>query len=239
MENIFARTELLTGSEGLEKLKKAKVAVFGAGGVGGYVIEALARSGVGEIHIVDNDVISPTNINRQIIATLGSVGKYKVDEFEKRIADINPECKVKTYKIFFLPENSGGFDFCYFDYIVDAIDTVTAKIELAVKAQEYRVPIISSMGTGNKFNPLAFKVGDIYETSVCPLAKVMRRELRKRGVKSLKTVYSEEVPSAFVNTEADANKRAVPASIAFVPPVAGLIIASEVVKHILGGVFRS
>lgn len=226
MQNQFSRTETLIGTEGVNKLSQARVAVFGAGGVGGYVIEALARSGVGELDIIDNDRVNITNLNRQIIALHSTLDEYKVDVAKTRILDINPDCLVNTYKTFFSPENSNEFDFTKYDYVVDAIDTVTSKIELVLKSQEAGVPIISSMGTGNKLNPEQFEISDIYKTSYCPLAKVMRTELKKRGVKKLKVVYSKELPKK------QAGER-VPASIAFVPPAAGLIIASVVVKDLI------
>lgn len=222
MENQFARTEALLGVEAMERLKKSRVAIFGVGGVGGYVAEALARSGVGAIDLIDRDKISITNLNRQIIALHSTVGKWKVEVMKERILDINPDCKVKVYPCFYLPENSKDFDFTMYSYIVDAVDTVTAKLQLVMEAKKAGTPIISSMGAGNKLNPASFEVADIYQTSVCPLAKVMRRELRKRGVESLKVVYSKEEPVK-INTS-------VPASTAFVPSVAGMIIASEVVK---------
>lgn len=222
MENQFARTEALLGVEAMERLKESRVAIFGVGGVGGYVAEALARSGVGAIDLIDRDKISITNLNRQIIALHSTVGKWKVEVMKERILDINPDCKVKAYPCFYLPENSKDFDFTMYSYIVDAVDTVTAKLQLVMEAKKAGTPIISSMGAGNKLNPASFEVADIYQTSVCPLAKVMRRELRKRGVESLKVVYSKEEPVK-INTS-------VPASTAFVPSVAGMIIASEVVK---------
>lgn len=206
----------------MERLKESRVAIFGVGGVGGYVAEALARSGVGAIDLIDRDKISITNLNRQIIALHSTVGKWKVEVMKERILDINPDCKVKVYPCFYLPENSKDFDFTMYSYIVDAVDTVTAKLQLVMEAKKAGTPIISSMGAGNKLNPASFEVADIYQTSVCPLAKVMRRELRKRGVESLKVVYSKEEPVK-INTS-------VPASTAFVPSVAGMIIASEVVK---------
>ena len=226
MENQFSRTETLIGKETLDKLSKSRVAVFGEGGVGGYVVEALARAGVGSIDLIDNDDINITNINRQIIALHSTIGKSKVDIAKERILDINPNIKVFTHKIFFTPETSNDFDFTKYDYIVDAIDSVTGKIELVIKAQENNTPIIASMGTGNKLHPEMFEVSDIYKTSVCPLAKVMRSELKKRGVKKLKVVYSKESPIK-------QNGQRVPASISFVPPVAGLIIAGEVIKDLI------
>ena len=194
MLNQFSRTELLLGKESMEKLQNSRVAVFGVGGVGGFTVEALVRSGVGAIDLIDDDKVCLTNLNRQLIATRSTVGKYKVDVMADRIKDINPNCQVNTYKCFYLPENKDDFDFSQYDYIVDAVDTVTAKIQLVMEAKEKNVPIISSMGAGNKLNPAMFEVADIYKTSVCPLAKVMRRELKKRGVKKLKVVYSKEKP---------------------------------------------
>ena len=222
-ENRFSRTEALLGEQAMEKLKKARVAVFGIGGVGGHVVEALVRSGVGAVDIVDSDKVCLSNLNRQIIATESSIGKYKVDVMKERILDINPEAVVNVHKCFYLPETKDEFDFSQYSYVVDAVDTVTAKIQLVMEAAEAGVPIISSMGAGNKLDPTAFQVADIYKTSVCPLAKVMRRELKKRGIKKLKVVYSKEQPVV---------KNAVPASVAFVPSVAGLIIAGEVIKDL-------
>ena len=233
----FIRTEMLLGSAAMEKLSRSRVAVFGVGGVGGYVVEALARSGVGAIDIVDNDEICLSNVNRQIIATSKNVGEYKVDALKKRVGEINPDCVVTAYKTFVLPENIDEFDFSSFDYVVDAVDTVSAKIALAVKADELSLPIISSMGAGNKLDPLAFKVADVYATKVCPLAKVMRRELKKRGVKALKVVYSEEEPRTPIAVEgyvqAASTRRQTPASIAFVPSVVGLVAAAEVIKDLI------
>lgn len=222
-ENRFSRTEALLGEQAMEKLKKARVAVFGIGGVGGHVVEALVRSGVGAVDIVDSDKVCLSNLNRQIIATESSIGKYKVDVMKERILDINPEAVVNVHKCFYLPETKEEFDFSQYSYVVDAVDTVTAKIQLVMEAEEAGVPIISSMGAGNKLDPTAFQVADIYKTSVCPLAKVMRRELKKRGIKKLKVVYSREQPVV---------KNAVPASVAFVPSVVGLIIAGEVIKDL-------
>lgn len=221
------RTELLMGDAAITKLSNAKVAVFGVGGVGGYVVEALARTGVGSIEIIDSDRVSISNINRQIIALHSTVGQYKVDVMAKRILDINPLCQVTVHKCFYLPETADQFDFSKYDYVVDAVDTVTAKIQLVMEAQSAGVPMISSMGAGNKLNPASFQVADIYKTSVDPLAKVMRRELKKRGVKKLKVVYSKEKP---ISTTAGA----VPGSVAFVPSVAGLIIAGEVLRDLTG-----
>ncbi|MDY3771290.1 MAG: tRNA threonylcarbamoyladenosine dehydratase [Lachnospiraceae bacterium] len=248
MLNQFSRTQLLLGPEAMEKLKNARVAVFGIGGVGGYVCEALVRSGVGAFDLVDDDKVCLTNLNRQIIATRKTVGKYKTDVMKERILEINPDAEVTVHKCFFLPENADTFPFEEYDYVVDAVDTVTAKIALVMKSQEAGVPIISSMGAGNKLDASAFRVADIYKTKVCPLAKVMRRELKKRGVKKLKVVYSEEQPvrpledmstscrthcicppgAAHKCTE----RRDIPGSTAFVPSVAGLIIAGEVVKDL-------
>lgn len=224
MSEKFIRTENLIGKENLDKLKNSHIAIFGIGGVGGYVTEALVRAGVGKIDIIDNDTISESNINRQIIATTKNVGKFKVDVMKERILEINPNVQVNTFNILYLPNTANQFDFTKYDYIVDAVDNVTAKIELVIRANNSNVPIISSMGTGNKLDPTAFEVSDIYKTEVCPLAKVMRLELKKRGIKKLKVVYSKEKPIT--------NQRP-PASISFVPSVAGLIIASEVVKDII------
>ena len=233
MNEKFSRTALLLGEEAVKSLSDCRVAVFGAGGVGGYTIEALARSGVGAIDIIDNDTISESNINRQIIATVDTIGQYKVDVAEKRVKSINPDIKVTTHKTFFLPENTNDFDFSLFDYIVDAIDTVSGKIELAVKGEDAGVPVISAMGAGNKLDPTAFEVTDIYKTTTCPLARVMRRELKKRGVEKLKVVYSTEEPVKH-NAPADSESgKPVPGSVAFVPPVCGLIIAGEVIKDLI------
>lgn len=235
MTEQFSRTEMLLGSEAMQRLNAARVAVFGIGGVGGYVVEALARSGVGALDLVDHDKVAISNINRQVIATWDTIDCYKTDVMRDRIKKINPDCKVKVHQCFFLPENEDTFDFKEYDYVVDAVDTVTAKIALIMKAKEAGVPIISCMGAGNKLNPAMFEVTDIYKTSVCPLAKVMRRELKKRGVKKLKVVYSKEEP-VFPKTDIqDTNtdrRKVTPGSVAFVPSVAGLIIASEVVKDI-------
>lgn len=232
-DNQFLRTELLIGDKNVEKLKNSRVAIFGVGGVGGYVAEALARSGVGEFDLIDKDTVSLTNINRQIIATYKTVGRDKVDVMRDRILDINPSAKVNVCKCFFLPENSDEFDFKKYDYVVDAVDTVTAKIEIIMKSKEANVQVISAMGAGNKLDPLKFVVTDIYKTSICPLARIMRREMKKRGVKELKVVYSTEeaIKTKAVETDGE-NQKAVPASIAFVPSVCGLIIAGEVIKDI-------
>lgn len=236
MSDQFLRTELLFGSKNMEVFKNSRIAVFGVGGVGGYVVEALARSGIGTLDLIDNDKISVTNINRQIVATFKTVGKYKVDVAKERILDINPNASVNIYKTFFLPDKAGEFDFSEYDYVVDAIDTVTGKIEIIVQAQKAGVPAISSMGAGNKLNPAGFEVCDIYKTSVCPLAKVMRGELRKRGIKKLKVVYSKETPLTPLRSEElyndDNVRRQIPGSVAFVPSVAGLIIAGEVLKDL-------
>ncbi|MBQ8781723.1 MAG: tRNA threonylcarbamoyladenosine dehydratase [Oscillospiraceae bacterium] len=233
MNNYFLRSEMILGEENMDKLKNARVAVFGIGGVGGYVTEALARTGVGSLDLFDNDTVSETNLNRQIIALTDTVGQYKVDIMKERISKINPNAEVNAYRTFYMPENSGDYDFTLYDYVVDAIDTVTAKIELAVRANEAGTPIISSMGTGNKLDPTAFEVTDIYKTSVCPLARVMRRELKQRGIKKLKVVYSKEEPIKPAATNEVTAKKNVPGSLAFVPSVAGLIIASEVIKDII------
>lgn len=234
MENQWIRTELLLGKEAVERLKKSCVAVFGVGGVGGYVAEALARTGVGTFDLIDKDTVSVSNINRQIIATHSTVGRVKVEVMKERILKINPEAEVHIHKCFFLPENAGEFDFGKYSYVVDAVDTVTAKIELVMQAQKAGVPIISSMGAGNKLDPSKFEVTDIYKTSVCPLAKVMRRELKRRGVKHLKVVYSTEkaLEPKFDLSEKE-GRRAVPGSVAFVPSVAGLIAAGEVINDLI------
>ena len=234
MDNRFQRTELLLGEEAMRRLAKARVAVFGVGGVGGFAVEALARSGVGRLDLIDSDRVDLTNINRQIIATSDTVGEYKVDAAKARVLSINPECIVNTHRVFFLPETASGFDLSVYDYIIDAVDTVSAKLELALGAQKANTPIISAMGAGNKLDPTAFEVCDISKTSVCPLARVMRAECKKRGIKKLKVVYSKEQPTRPVS-KADPdnpNRRDTPASISFVPSVVGLIIAGEVVKDL-------
>lgn len=232
MQNQFSRTELLIGKKGIEKLKDSKVALFGLGGVGSYVLEGLVRAGIGNFILVDKDEVDITNLNRQIIATRKTIGKPKVEVAKERILEINPEANVEIYQEFFMPETKGILDESI-DYIVDAVDTVTAKIELVVRANKLNIPIISSMGTGNKLDPTKFEVADIYKTSVCPLAKVMRKELKTRGIKKLKVVYSKEEP---IKRQAnDELRKQVPASISFVPSVAGLIIAGEVIKDILEG----
>ena len=253
MLNQFSRTQLLFGQEGMEKLYHARVAVFGIGGVGGYTVEALARSGVGTLDLIDDDRICLTNLNRQIFATRKTVGQFKVDVARQRILEINPKAVVNTYKTFYAPQTAEQFDFSQYDYVVDAIDTVTGKLELVVQAEKAGVPIISSMGAGNKMDPTAFEVADIYETSVCPLARVMRKELKKRGIKKLKVVYSKEPPMTPIEDMAVScrtncicppgterkctQRRQVPGSNAFVPSVVGLIIAGEVVKDLtaMGG----
>ena len=264
MQNQFSRTELLLGKDDMERLSCARVAVFGVGGVGGYVVEALVRSGIGAVDLIDNDKVCLTNLNRQIIATRSTIGKYKVEVMRDRILDINPECRVNVHKCFYLPETQAEFDFTQYDYVVDAVDTVTAKLALIMQAKEAGVSIISSMGAGNKLNPAAFEVADIYQTSVDPLARVMRRELKKRGIKKLKVVYSKEEPLTPMTPENEtcegdvsgaddacasvgnvaagsqmqefkaAKRRATPGSTAFVPSAAGLLIASEVVKDLIG-----
>ena len=249
MLDQFSRTQLLVGKEAMERLANSRVAIFGIGGVGGYVVEALARSGVGTLDLIDDDKVCLTNLNRQIIATRSTIGKYKVDVAKARVLDINPNAVVNTYQTFYVPETAEQFDFSKYDYVVDAIDTVTGKINLVMQAQQTNTPIISSMGAGNKMDPTAFKVADIYKTNVCPLAKVMRRELKKRGVKKLKVVYSEEKPLTPIEDESISCKshcvcppgtvrkctqrRQVPGSNAFVPSVVGLIIAGEVIKDLI------
>jgi len=231
MSDRFSRTELLLGKEAMDKLVSSRVAVFGIGGVGGYVCEALARSGVGAFDLTDNDTVSLTNLNRQIIAVQSTIGSYKVDIMRERMLDINPQADIRIRKCFFLPENSDSFPFEEYDYVVDAVDTVTAKIEIIMKAKEKGVPVISCMGAGNKLDPTMFRVADIYQTKVCPLARVMRREMKKRGVEDLKVVYSEETPIR--PAEDGGDESGVPGSTAFVPSVAGLIIAGEVIKDLI------
>lgn len=248
MLNQFSRTELLYGKDAMKKLSESRVAVFGIGGVGGYTAEALARSGVGALDLIDDDKICLTNINRQIFATRKTVGKFKVDVARERLLEINPDIKIETYKTFYTPQNSSEFDFTKYDYIVDAIDSVTGKIELVMKAKECNTPIISSMGAGNKKDASKFEVDDIYNTSVCPLARVMRYELRRRGIKKLKVVYSKEKPITPIDDMAIScrtqsicppgtaikctHRRQVPGSTAFVPSVAGLIIAGEIINDL-------
>lgn len=232
-ENQFERTELLLGKEGVDALKQARIAIFGIGGVGGYVAEALARSGVGCLDLIDKDKVSLTNINRQIIATHKTVGQLKTEAMKERILDINPNAVVNTYPCFFLPETAGNFDFTQYSYVVDAVDTVTAKVSIVMEAKSAGVPVISSMGAGNKLNPCGFLIGDIYETKICPLARVMRRELKKKGVDSLKAVYSLEEPVKPLYDIKEEGRRATPGSVAFVPSAAGLILAGEVVRDLV------
>lgn len=250
MLNQFSRTELLIGKEALERLSKAHVAVFGIGGVGGYVVEALVRSGIGNFDLIDDDKVCLTNLNRQIIATRDTIGRHKVEVMRERILSINSDAEVTTHRCFYLPENAQDFDFSSYDYVVDAVDTVTAKLEIVMRAKESNIPVISCMGVGNKLNPTQLEIADIYKTSVCPLAKVMRRELRKRGVDKLKVLYSKEEPITPLDDSEDTcrehcvcppgttrkctQRRAIPGSISFVPSAAGLIIASEVVKDLAG-----
>lgn len=230
MESIFSRTELLLGKEAVNRLSRARVAVFGVGGVGGYVAEALARSGIGCLELIDKDQVSLSNINRQIIALHSTIGRFKAEVMRDRIKDINPDAEVYVHNCFFLPETADSFDFSSYDYVVDAVDNVTAKLELAARASEAGVPVISSMGAGNKLHPELFKVADIYKTSVCPLARVMRRELKKRGIRKLKVLYSEEQPRESGRYE---KGQRITASIAFVPSVAGLMIAGEVIRDLI------
>ncbi len=236
MDERFSRTQLIYGEEAMKRLAGARVAVFGVGGVGGYVVEALARSGIGALDLIDNDKVCLSNINRQIIATTGTIGQYKVDAAEARVKDISPECAVRTYKTFFLPDTQDMFDFTEYDYVVDAIDTVTGKLAIIAKAKAAGVPVISAMGAGNKTDPTAFEVADIYDTTICPLAKIMRKECRKRGIESLKVVYSKEEPRVPLSEgEIITNrKRVTPGSTAFVPSVVGLIIAGEIVNELTG-----
>ena len=236
MKEAFQRTELLLGKDGMERLQKARVAVFGIGGVGGHVVEALARSGVGAIDLIDHDRVSLSNINRQIIATYHTLGQLKVDAAKERILSINPDCQVRTHPTFFLPDTAAEFDFTQYDYVVDAIDTVTAKLLLAEMTYAAGTPLISSMGTGNKLDPTAFEVTDINKTTFCPLARIMRKELKKRGIPHLKVVYSQE-PAMTPGVDSDepvelAGRKPVPGSTAFVPAVAGLILAGEVIKDL-------
>lgn len=242
MENQFSRMELLIGKDKLERLRQARVAVFGVGGVGGYTVEVLARCGIGTLDLIDNDKVSLSNLNRQIYALHSTVGKYKVDVAEERVLDINPQARVNSYRVFYLPETAEQFDFTAYDYVVDAIDTVTGKLMLAEQAKTASTPIISAMGAGNKMDPTAFQVADISETSVCPLAKVMRRELKKRGITNLKVVYSREKPITPISKnevfasgsiESDTRNRQMPGSMAFVPSVAGMIVAGEVIRDLL------
>ncbi|MBO7424323.1 MAG: tRNA threonylcarbamoyladenosine dehydratase [Clostridiales bacterium] len=250
MLNQFSRTQLLYGVDAMERLRSSRVAIFGIGGVGGYVVEALARSGVGALDLIDDDKVCLTNLNRQLLATRRTVGKYKVDMAQERVEEITPDCQVTTYKTFFLPETQDQFDFASYDYVVDAIDTVTGKLAIIEKCKEVGTPVISSMGAGNKIDASGFEVADIYETSICPLAKVMRRECRKRGIDSLKVVYSKEVPIRPLEDMSIScrnhcicppgtarkctDRRDIPGSTAFVPSVVGLIIAGEVINDLTG-----
>lgn len=250
MLNQFSRTQLLLGEDAIRRMSSARVAVFGIGGVGGYVCEALVRSGVGAFDLIDDDKVCLTNLNRQIIATRKTIGKYKVDVMKERMLEINPDADIRVHKCFFLPENEDEFDFSEYDYVVDAVDTVTAKLSLIMKAKSAGVPVISSMGAGNKLDPGRFKIADIYETSVCPLARVMRRELKKRNIKDLKVVYSDEpavTPIEDMSISCRTNcvcppgaahkcteRRAIPGSTAYVPAVAGLMLAGEIVKDLSG-----
>lgn len=240
MEDQFSRTRLLLGAEAMEKLKNSRVAVFGVGGVGGYTVEALARSGVGALDLIDNDTVNLSNLNRQIIATHSTVGQYKVDAAAARVLDINPDIQVHTYKTFYLPDTADQFDFRQYDYIVDAIDTVTGKLTLITNAKAAGVPIISSMGTGNKLDPTRFEVTDLVKTTMCPLARIMRKECHKRGIDHVKVVYSKEDALTPLDDDGnpvpapeDSSRRSIPGSTAFVPSVAGLIIAGEVIKDLI------
>ncbi len=235
MNEQFERTRLLLGDKAMVKLKNAKVAVFGVGGVGGHLAEALVRSGVGEIDLIDDDTVSITNLNRQAVAALSTVGKAKVDAMKERLLDINKDCKINTHRCFFTPENSREFDFSSYSYVADAIDTVTGKIEIVIKAQNSNTPVISSMGAGNKLDPTKFVVTDIYKTETCPLARVMRRELKKRDIKKLKVVYSTEpaLSPLYCTDNSEHNKRQTPGSVAFIPSVAGLIMAGEIIKDLI------
>ena len=237
MREQFLRTEMLLGSEALQRLQRSRVAVFGLGGVGGYTVEALARSGVGSLDLIDSDTVSISNLNRQILATHSTVGMRKVDAARQRILDINPDCRVETYPIFYTPETADRFDFTRYDYIVDAIDTVTGKLALVERARDAGTPIICCMGTGNKLDASAFQVADISKTSMCPLARVMRKELSKRGIRHLKVVYSQEearTPTGWEEEAAALGKRQIPGSVAFVPGAAGLLLAGEVIRDLTG-----
>jgi tRNA A37 threonylcarbamoyladenosine dehydratase len=233
MENRFERTELLLGSDAMDKLKKSHVAIFGIGGVGGYVCEALARCGVGNFDLIDNDTVSISNINRQIIALDSTVGRPKTEVMNERILQINPNAVVHVHNCFYLPDTRDQFDFTQYDYVADAVDTVTAKIDIIMACHEYNIPIISAMGAGNKLNPAEMEVSDIYKTTMCPLAKVMRRELKKRGIEHVKVVYSKEEPKTRENAEIGENGKPIPASVSFVPPMAGLLLAGEVIKDLI------
>ncbi len=244
MTETFLRTRMLFGDEAMNRLENSKIAVFGIGGVGGYVCEALVRCGIGTFDLIDSDTVSRSNLNRQIIATEKTIGEYKVDVMKQRMLDINPKVKVSVYRMFYLPENAEKFNFTEYDYVVDAVDTVTAKIDIILKAKESKTPVISAMGAGNKLDPSRFRVADIYDTKVCPLCRVMRRELKKRNVESLKVVYSDEEPikpdEGIIKDLADSEegtslRRSIPGSTAFTPSACGLVIASEVVKDIIKG----
>ena len=236
MQLHFSRTELLLGTEAMKRIQNSRIAIFGIGGVGGYAVEALVRSGIGTLDLFDPDIICETNLNRQIIATQKTIGQYKVDAAKNRILDINPAAVVNTYRMLYMPEIADQVDLSVYDYILDAIDTVTGKIEIVVRASATEVPVISSMGAGNKLDASAFEVADIYKTSVCPLAKVMRRELKARGIKSLKVVYSRELPRKPIGEcqEEAVGRRQIPASNAYVPAAAGLIMAGEVIQDLSG-----
>ena len=238
MDSFYSRTAMLLGAEGVEKLKNARVALFGVGGVGSFTAEALVRAGIGTLDLFDNDTVCKSNLNRQLIALRSTIGQYKVDAAKARLLDINPEAVIGAHRLFYLPETAEQVDLSQYDYIIDCIDTVAAKIDLAVRAEKLGVPMIASMGTGNKLNPAAFEVTDIYKTSVCPLARVMRTELKKRGVRGLKVVYSREIPRTPVPVEGaeppQGSRRATPGSISFCPSVAGLILAGEVVRDLTG-----
>ena len=237
MSEQFLRTEMLLGSEAIRRLQKARVAVFGLGGVGGYAVEALARSGVGSLDLIDSDTVSISNLNRQLLAAHSTVGMLKVDAARNRVLDINPDCIVRTYPVFYTPDTAGQFDFTQYDYIVDAIDTVTGKLALVERAKAADTPIICSMGTGNKLDASAFRVADISKTAMCPLARVMRKELSKRGIRHLKVVYSQEealTPTGWEEEAAALGKRQIPGSVAFVPGAAGLLLAGEVVRDLTG-----
>ena len=233
MEDQFSRTRLLLGDAGMEKLARARVAVFGLGGVGGYAVEALARGGVGALDLIDHDQVSLSNLNRQIFALRSTVGRFKADAARERVLEINPYARVRTYKLFYGPDTAGEFDFSQYDYIVDAIDTVTGKLALVQQAREAGTPVISAMGAGNKLDPTAFEVADISQTSMCPLARIMRKELKKRGILHLKVVYSKEPPMTPLGApEPEPGRKAVPGSVSFVPSVMGLILAGEVIKEL-------
>jgi len=233
MEDMFSRTRMLLGDEAMERLRRARVAVFGIGGVGGHAVEALVRSGVGALDLIDSDRVALSNLNRQIIATRDTLGMLKVEAAKARALSINPDCQVQTYPLFYLPETADRFDFTQYDYVVDAIDTVAGKLQLIEATKAAGVPVISSMGAGNKLDPTAFRVADIAETSVCPLARVMRRELKKRGIDRVKVVYSTEPALSPAPADEETHRRATPGSTAFVPAVAGLILAGEVIKDII------